>query len=383
MPESPRVLLLTDADVFAGTERHILSLACALRQEGVTVHIGCPAPSPLAERAGEEKIPVIAIPKRGSIDRQAARLLRGLIRRGDLQIIHAHNGRTALAGAIALRGLRQGKLVISQHFLEPAHARRRGAAAMLSRVIHHWINARADRFIAVSQAVADAMRQREGLNGKRVNVIHNGLAATNAALLRPPTEIRAEFGIDAQSPLIVCAARLEPEKDIPTLIEAMKIVHNDFPDTVCLIAGKGSQQDRLKAQISNLKLQNKVLLAGFREDALSLINAGDCFVLPSLAEPFGLVLLEAMALSKPVVATSVAGPREIVDDGVSGLLVPPADPQALAAAICRILRDRSFANEMGRRGKERFENLFSDRRMAAATAAVYRELLPARKDAHA
>jgi glycosyltransferase involved in cell wall biosynthesis len=365
------VLLCTDADVFAGTERHILALASALRSENITAKIACPDPSPLADRAHELNIDIIPMPKRGQFDWRAALQIRRLVNSGQIQIIHAHNGRTALATSAGLLAT-TGHLVVSQHFLDPAHTRRRGIAALISRLLHHWINRRTDRFIAVSNAVADSMNRRDHLSN--VTVIHNGLSPQIAADLRTSAEIRAEFQIEEKSPLIVCAARLEPEKDIASLITAMQTVRDQFPSARCIIAGKGTLQNQLQSQIENLNLQNHVQLLGYRTDTLSLMNTGDCFVLPSLAEPFGLVLLEAMALSKPVIATRIAGPLEIVDENTTGLLVPPSDPPALASAIIQLLRDPESSAAMGHRGRQRFEDHFTDQRMAAATAALYQEI---------
>ena len=365
-----KVLLLTDADVFAGTERHILTLACALRNEQVEPRIGCPAPSPLAEQAAAAKIEVIAIPKRGFIDRRAAKHLRGLVQSKQIDVVHTHNGRTCLAAAIGLWST-GGQLVASQHFLEPAHTRRRGMAAIISGMLHHWMNGRVNKFIAVSQAVADAFCPRERISHDRVAVVHNGISVGSAEVLRPPAEVRSELGIAAGAPLVVCAARLESEKDVASLVTAMSAVHQSIPAVRCIIAGKGSLQGALQNQINQLNLQAQVQLLGFRADVPSLMNAGDVFVLPSLAEPFGLVLLEAMALAKPVVATRVAGPLEIVADGETGLLTPQSDPAALTTAIVRLVSDRPTAEAMGRAGRARLESHFTDQRMAAATAVVY------------
>jgi glycosyltransferase involved in cell wall biosynthesis len=375
MESPPRVLLLTDADVLAGTERHILALACALKNQQVDVRVGCPVPSPLAEAAQIAGVGVVAIPKRGRIDWRAARQLRRLVKGGQVQILHAHNGRTALAAAIALRGLSRARLVLTQHFLDPAQTQRRGPAALAGGLVHRWIDGRIDQVIAISNAVAEAMHRRQKVCENRITIIHNGLAQPDRAQLRPADHVRAELGAVAQSPLIVCAARLEAEKEIDTLILAMHKVRDDLPTARCVVAGEGSLRQRLQSQIDELGLQSQVRLLGFRSDVLSLMNAGDLFVLPSRAEPFGLVLLEAMSLSKPVVATCLAGPAEIVEDGVTGLLVPPSDPAALGEAIHRLLDDPPAAREMGRQGLRRFQTHFTDQQMAAATAVVYRELL--------
>ena len=111
------------------------------------------------------------------------------------------------------------------------------------------------------------------------------------------------------------------------------------PGSVCVIAGEGSQRETLEVRIETLGLRESVRLAGFCRDVLSLVNAADVFVLPSLAEPFGLVVIEAMSLAKPVVATRAGGPIEIIEHGLTGLLVPPANPAGLAEGINRLLLD--------------------------------------------
>src|SRR5437660_841866 len=124
-----RTLLLTDSDSFAGTERHILALGCGLSKCGVDVRIGCPSPSPLARNSSEIRLPVIQIPKRGFVDFTAIRILRGLLTAGEVDIIHAHNGRTALAAALALQFAGTGRCIRTEHFVAPAHIRRRSLSS--------------------------------------------------------------------------------------------------------------------------------------------------------------------------------------------------------------------------------------------------------------
>jgi glycosyltransferase involved in cell wall biosynthesis len=377
-PESTapaRVLLLTDADVFAGTEQHILMLACALRRKQIDVFIGCPQPSPLADRASTAGIAVIALPKRGRVDWRAAGTIRRLVKSGRIKIVHAHNGRTTLAAAIALRGLKSARLVVTQHFLAPAHTKRRGVAGVVSRILHDWLNHRTNKTIAISQAVADSMRDRGEFAPSAVTVVHNGLPKPALDHLKPAATVRAELAIDPAAPLIVCAARLEPEKDVASLIAAMPRLLHDFPAARCVIAGRGSLQESLAQQITDLHLDQQVRLLGFHSDVLSLMAAADVVVMPSLAEPFGLVLLEAMSLGRPVVATRAGGPLEIVADGVTGLLIPPADPPALSAALARLIANPAEARAMGQAARDRFEQLFTDEHMAGAIADLYRELV--------
>jgi glycosyltransferase involved in cell wall biosynthesis len=195
--------------------------------------------------------------------------------------------------------------------------------------------------------------------------------------LAPPARIRAELGIPCSAPLLTCAARLEQEKDIGSLIAAMEHVAVECPSAVCVIAGEGSHKPELLAQIRRSGLEGRVRLLGYRSDVMAILNASDLFVLPSLTESFGLVLLEAMALGKPVLATRVGGPVEIVVEGETGLLVPPSDPGALGRAMLALLRDPATGAEMGRNGRERFRERYTVERMARATRAVYEGVLAA------
>jgi glycosyltransferase involved in cell wall biosynthesis len=371
-----RIALFTDADVFAGTERHILDLARGLRAAGAEPIIASPRVSALADRAREENIAHIPIEKGGFIDWAAIATLRRKLRAGELDIIHAHNGRTALSAALAVKLEGRGSYVLTQHFLVPSRSGRRGLKAALSNAIHRWISRGAGHIIAISDAARLGIEERGESAGGNVTTVPNGIPAPDPGKLSPAAAVRAGLGIGPARPLILCAARLELEKDVASLIAAMPAVLTASPEAICVVAGEGSRHDALARQIEALGLWESVRLAGFCGDVLSLINAADLMVLPSLAEPFGLVLVEAMSLGRPVVATNAGGPREVVEDGVTGLLVPPADPPALAAAITRLLLDEPLRLSMGARGKVRFAQNYTLPRMTAATLETYRKALP-------
>lgn len=366
-----RVVLLTDADVFAGTERHMLDLARSLSALGVGVSVACPSPAALEDAARQENLPTLAIPKRGLVDWQAARTLARRLKSGQTDIVHAHNGRTALAAAIAVRLAGRGQCIMTQHFLEPNHATLRGPKAAVSGEAHHWMVGQMSRILAISEAVRQAMLDRGEAPARKIIVVPNGISAPEPA---DAAQTRRALGIAADTPLVVCAARLEREKDIASLVSAMGSVKDAVPEVRCLVAGTGSQKAALEAQIERLNVAGAVTLLGFRADATSLMAAADIFVLPSLAEPFGLVLLEAMALGRPVIATRAGGPLEIVVDGETGFLVPPSSPEALADAVKRLIADPDAGRRLGENGLTRFQQYFTAARMAQATLAVYAEI---------
>lgn len=377
----PRVCLFTDSDVFAGTESHILDLAGALRQLNVPVFIAAPSPGVLATRAEQQHLRVLPIPKRGFVDVSAIGILRRLLRDGQLDIIHAHNGRTALVAALAVRAARRGVAVATQHFLEPNHLRQTGFKRRLSRLAHEWVHRHTHAHIAISAAVRDAMLEGREFNPTKISVVLNGIPPINRLDLAPAAEMRAQLNIAPDAPLLVCMARLEQEKNIACLITAMAQVSEAYPQAQCLILGEGRLAAPLQQQVETLGLQNSVRLLGFRADARSVLAAADLFVLPSHAEPFGLAIVEAMALGIPVIATNAGGPREIVEHKKTGLVVRTDDAPELATAIGQLLDDAPRRQQMGQAGFERYATCFTSERMARNMLAVYRRIFYAQHHA--
>lgn len=368
------ICIATDSDVFAGTERHMMELARGLRELAVPVSIVCPVPSPLAEHAAAEGISVFGLTKGWKMRWQMVALFRRLLASGQVQIIHAHNGWTAFAAAIAQSMAGVGSVVTTQHFLKPAHVSRRGLSAIVSGAIHRWVNAKTGHVIAISKATESASSNRGEVARDRITVIPNGIRPVNGSDLHPQV-VRDELKLEPGQPLIVAASRLEAEKDIPILVDAMADVIRRFPTACCVIAGVGSQRSVIESQIARIGLEHQIRLLGFRDDVLSIISAGDVFVLPSRAEPFGLVLLEAMSIGVPVVATAAGGPAEIVVHEQTGLLVGPQDSRSLSQSICRLLADLQLRDALSHAAQQRFEQHYTADIMARGTLEVYRHVL--------
>ena len=368
-----KIALLTDSDVFAGTERHILDLAAELRALGAEPTLVCPVAGALAKRGEAEGLRVCGMEKCQSFDPRVVTRLAGLWRRGECDVMHAHNGRMALHAALARTLTRRGALVATQHFLTPARTMRRGAARFAGQVVHGLMGRAIRRYVAISRAVGDEMLARRETPATRLRVVLNGVRDpfTQPIQNRPRTRTRLRLADDV--PLIVCLARLEPEKGLDTLIDAMEIVAKSLPAARCLIAGEGSLVGCLNARLTRLTEPGSVRLLGFVENPLSLLAAADLCVLPSVAEPFGLSLIEAMALGVPIVSTRAGGPMEIVQDGKTGLLSPPGDAQSLASNVLSILGNEARRKTMGKAARADFLARFTARRMAAQMIDVYRE----------
>jgi len=377
------VLLLTDADVFAGTERHILDLALALRDAGVEPTIGCPEPSPLAEAAASDNLPMLLVglpgqPKGGRADWATLHRLRAAFRRDAFSVVHVHNGRSAFIAALAGAGKRL-PMVMTQHFLNPARTTRKGLRGMCSRIAHGWLESRIAHHIAISQAVESASISAGIADTAKIQVVHNGIRLPERA--EPQAVLDPDPWFAEGGPRIFCAARAEPEKDLATLVASMRALQRMVPTARCIIAGGGRQLESLRemaAKPSNdgTSVQEpNVRLIGFRRDVADWMSAADIFVLPSPAEPFGLVLLEAMSSGLPVIASSGGAAPEIVQDQTTGLLFTPHDAAQLAERLRMSIPFPEVRKRMGDAAQQRFQSCFTTQRMAAETASVYRDLL--------
>ena len=366
------VALLTDSDTFAGTESHMLDLALELRALHVAPVLVCPERGQLAERSRAEGLPVAGLEKRGRIGFSAIRQLSRWLAAGKFDLVHAHNGRTKLQASLARRLAGRGAVVATQHFLEPTQAKRRGLARVAGRLVHQVADRDIACYVAISQAVAEMLLARGETDPSRLRVVLNGVRDPREHTLEPAAAIRARFGVAPETPLIVCLARLEAEKGVEILVDAMRLVAAALPGAHCLIAGRGSLEGALQARIGAV---GNVRLAGFVEDPLSLLQASDLFVLPSVTEPFGLAIVEAMALAKPVIAARAGGPLEIVRSGETGLLVAPGEAEPMAAAIVSILSRAGVAPAMGQAARADYLARFTARRMATEMLEVYRSAL--------
>ena len=229
-----------------------------------------------------------------------------------------------------------------------------------------------NQLIAVSQAI-EAKLEAEGRTTAPIRRIYNGVDLSRYENQEPCCTLPEEYGMEPGSQIVGVVARLEPEKGHPTLLEAWPAVLRSVPDAYLLIVGEGSRRDALEALTRDLHIAHRVVFTGRRDDVPAVTAALDVAVLPSYREAQGLSILEALALSRPVVASDVGGIPEVITDGVTGVLVPPHDPDALAAAIVRLLRDHPYADTLGRAGHDMVHDRFDIGTMVGLVQQIYEE----------
>jgi glycosyltransferase involved in cell wall biosynthesis len=235
----------------------------------------------------------------------------------------------------------------------------------------------ADAVVAVSGGYAEHLK-RCGVKADSIHVVQNAIEAESMARHFAGFEgKRNELGFGRDDFLIATAGRLSPEKAQGDLITAFAEVQPKYPETHLLLAGNGPSRGELEAQVEQLAVKN-VHFLGFRKDMDAVMCAIDLFVLPSRTEGLPNVALEAFAAKKPVVASAVGGVSEVVEEGVSGCLVPPGRPDLLADAIAKMLSDPERMQAMGRAGCERVRKDFTFEAQTEKLEGIYRKVIGGR-----
>jgi glycosyltransferase involved in cell wall biosynthesis len=300
-----------------------------------------------------------------------ARLIRYL-RRERVGILHTHLFEPSAVGLLAgvLAGTR-GR-VMTRHY-----------SNYHTRIGKRWhvrvdqlCNRMSHAVIAVSQHTADHIVHEEGAPREKVHVVVNGIDFSRVKTSGPdaPARLRREWCPDGGQ-LLVIPGRLHPEKGHTYFFQALPLIRQRLAcSVVVLVVGAGPFESAYREEVRSLGCEDIVRFLGFRRDIPDIIAAADLVVLPSVAEAFGLVVAEALYLGTPIVATHVGGIPEIVEEGVDGVLVPPADSKALAGAIVSLLGDSDRRRRLANAGRERVRERFGFEKMMRAYEQQYEHL---------
>ena len=241
--------------------------------------------------------------------------------------VHTHDARALIYGAPAARIARVPRVIHTQH------GQNLGVTPRQLKLVQ-FAAKQTDHYVCVSRN-AQEIASQQGIAPQRLRTIYNGIDVDR--LRRQVEQMPAR---DEEGPLVT-VSRLSPEKDISTLLKAMSLARSAVPDIRLEIAGNGPCRMDLEQEVQQLHLGDCVRFLGFVDGSSKVLNQARLFVLPSTTEGLSLTLLEAMTVGTPVIATHVGGNPEIVQDGQSGILVPPRDPEAMAKAICKLWSDHT------------------------------------------
>ena len=380
------VLHLIKATGIAGAERHLLTLLPELRTSGVDARL-CVLTEPdrlvpeIEQAARDAGIPFERVVIRSNADFALIGRLIKLFRTHKPDIVHTHLLHADLFGIPAARLAGVKRVITSRHnddvFRQSIHWR-----------AIHWLQWRMlDAGIAISDAIRQFCIAVEGAPARKVHTIHYGLASDlspnpspnleRGANTFPPSEIVGAAympPVDQTTLKIGMICRLIPQKGVEYGIEAFARLAPDYRDARLIIAGDGDSRTELEALVRRRNVQDRVEFLGWQSDVAPIMSGLDVFLMPSLWEGFGLVLLEAMSHHLPIIASRVSAIPEIVLDGETGILVTPRDVDGLQAALRRLLDEPTLRTRMGDAGAVRLRDHFSEAQMIDATYTLYQKL---------
>ena len=352
-----------------GAEKDLLMYLGRLDRQKFSPHVVCPETGPLKEEVEKLQVAVVGLPlpqwrrikSRVQVPVTVWKLIK-IFRQWQIDLVHVNDHWWTPPAYLAAKIYSLPVIVHIRQQIAP------------SRIQHYWLD-KPNALFPVSKHIEQVVLSR-GVPPRRVHVMYSGIEVDHFCCQRSPEEqcsIRQRYGLKNDQLIIGTVANLFPRKGYDYLLEALVEVKAVVPGICCLIVGKGSEDycKKLRQLVVELQLSSNVIFAGFQNNVADFVSIVDIFVLPSLIEGFGIVLLEAMAMEKPIVATDVGGIPEVVVDGVTGLLVPPKHSKALAAAILQLLRDPQKRQAMGKAGRRRVETHFHVSQTMAKLETVY------------
>lgn len=381
-----RVLYVDHTTRVSGAQRSLLELLRGLPDD-VEPTLACP-PGPLADAAIAAGVQHHLIrPTAGSLKLHPGHTSRALgefvlmARRFgciahhiDADVVHSNTLQAGIAASLTRRWRRRTPLVV--------HVRDCLPDSRASRAVRWWIGSSADELICISRYTADCFGPPASL------VIPNAVDFDRFDPAKADaTALRTELGVAADAPVLAVVAQITPWKGQIDAIDALARVRETHPNAQLLIAGEAkftfaatrfdniAYLGQLELRVRELGLGEAVHFLGEREDVASVLAASDVLLVPSWEEPFGRTIIEGMAMGLPVIATNVGGPNEILEDGTTGLLLPPKQPQAWADAALRLLADKRERELMGGLAREAALRSYTRAEHASRVVAVYRRLL--------
>jgi len=357
------VLHLCESSDTGGAESVLISLVEGLDKNRYKSVVCLLSDGWLSAELKKRRIETIVIPQPRSFDVLWLFRVYRLLRDRRIDLMHSHEFATNVYASFLSR-------ISGIPVIATAHGKNYYAEKWRRRAAYRFV-ARQSVMVAVSHDLKRFLAQRVAIPPERIRVVHNGIDLSRYAVHEGNHAVRAKLGISASQRVIGTVGNLFAVKGQTYLMRACKAVVSAFPNCVLLVAGEGEQLGALEKEASNLGIARNVRFLGFRDDVPALLQAMEVFVLPSLSEGLPLALLEALALQKPVVATNVGGIPEIVEDGVTGYLVPPKNPEALADKILLLLRDPQMASNIGQAGRKRVEVTFGLDQMVREYQSLY------------
>ena len=302
--------------------------------------------------------------------------LTAFLRKNPYHIVHTHNSKAGFLGRLAAKLVGVPVIVHTVHgfaFHDEEPLWRQMLFRNLERLASRW----SDRMIFISQPLIDWALKDHIVGEDKITKIYSGIQLDKFHPVKSEEkdQIRSKWSLQKEEAVVGIVSKLWEGKGHTVLIEAFKLLKEKIKDAKLVIVGEGYLYDELFRRVGNNGLRDSVLFTGFQMDVSEIIATFDVAVLPSFFEGMGRVILEAMAMEKPIVASRVGGIPDLIDQGINGLLVRPGDARELADALERVLSDNGLAKKLGKEGRKKIKDQFSADVMVRSIEKLYRELL--------
>jgi glycosyltransferase involved in cell wall biosynthesis len=347
--------LLSSAEI-AGGERYLYDLV-NYADKLIMHHIILPYKGPFSKILDDSGLPFDIIPLKHKYFLKSIIEIIKLIRIKNINIVHTHGYRANFYGRIACM-FTNIKHIATVHVSLFDYNNTPNLLRYLYFVIETVLSFKTFKYICISKAMADDMRRLK-IPWQKISIIPNGVDLKRFHPRPVHSKIREKFGVDSKTALIGTAGRLVPEKGQIHLVKALKLLKDKHSNLKCLFLGNGPLLSNIKGKAAAFGVEDMCIFAGTRNDIEEIYPTLDLFVLPSIREPFGLVLLEAMATQIPVLAFSSGGPQEFIKSGLNGVLSPPEDSYRLAEEIQFLLQNRDRAQSLAVEGRKSVEQKYN------------------------
>jgi glycosyltransferase involved in cell wall biosynthesis len=363
-----KVLQLISSSGYYGAENMLLNLCSSQQkarcQNSLMIFYNVHAPNvEFYERARRRGLSVRMVHCQGRADWRAVRQIEECIQEDGIQLVHTHGYKADLYGYVAAR--RSGKPIVAT-----GHNWLGGTAAL--GIYNHLDRMALKRFQGLA-AVSDSVAQRllaSGVPARKIRTIANGIDVQTFERAHPSPVLNFDG-----SKVVGMVARLDLQKGFEYLLRAASELRGDFPGLKVVIVGEGPDRREIEGMIQRFGLQSNVILAGQHSDMPGIYAAMDVFVLPSLNEGLPMTILEAMAASRPVIATRVGAIPRVIQDGETGLLVDPGDTDGLRNALARLLADSDLCSRLGAAGHDWVSRNYTSEAMALKYRQMYDDVL--------
>jgi glycosyltransferase involved in cell wall biosynthesis len=357
------LLLSIDIRHWGGIESHADILTSVLLEKGHKVMISSCTDGSFTLKSADATLRTAKIRIRSSIDIPAIVKIIQLSMKENIDLIIAHHGKDYWPAALAAI-ISRVRIIFVRH-----------QTIRLKKTTCWMINRLVDKVVAVSNTVKDSLL-KAGVSNEKINVIHNCISLNRFNPLKiDADEVRKELGISGTDIVVGALGKLHRDKGVYDLLYATSSLIKKDPSIKLLLVGSGPEQRNIEQEAQKLSIHNNVILTGLRMDVERMYAAMDLFVLPSkCVEGFGMVLIEAMAMKKPVIGNAIGGIPEIISNGINGILVPPGDVTALSEAIAVFIENKEAFHDIALEGRKTVELKFSNKMYGERFQALLKSL---------